>query len=260
MKSRYIFSIFLLLLMLVFAGCSEEDCSLQDSTYEKFSYDNDKGECVGQTIKKDVCGNGVADGDETYCSCPKDVAQAHPTLGCKGSKGDYLEKSCDTPTKTCILSQNDQVVETTKSVELKNSDLIFDARINYYMPFIINSFDENRLELDISLFKFPSSSSNMKNIVVNEVKVEDSRGNLLGNAIYGESIVAVDDKLKIKRIELAGTSKYETIETIKIKLDVSYDKEYLDTKGVPTGKVDNKREILSASISKFEIINPTFEK
>ena len=121
MKFKSLILIFFLSFILIFSSCSKaQDCSTQDTKYEKYQFNTDTKSCeVSKTIKKDICGNNVIEEGETYCNCKQDVIKSHPVLGCDGTLGDYLEKSCSEQNE-CILIQNNKVVEKTKSIELKN--------------------------------------------------------------------------------------------------------------------------------------------
>lgn len=255
------FSLFLLvaLSLFLFSGCGEEiDCSSQDSTYIKYKLNEDTDICeVAKEIPEDECGNEIPEEGETYCNCPKDVGKSHPKLGCFGSKGTYLNKSCDDFTKTCVLSQNNKVVKETKSLEFKNSDLVFNTRAEYNTPFILHTVENNEISLEISLLKFGSSSKNYKNIFVKELRIEDSKSNILATIDYDQQVTGVGSTLKPMSTALADTKEYDFTSTLKFKLVVSYEIEYLDSQGYVTKTVP-KIETLSSSLSKFKIINPNF--
>lgn len=254
-------SIFLVLILslFIFSGCSEEiDCSSQDTDYLKYKLDEETQTCIiSKEIPKNKCGNGVAEDGEAYCNCPDDVLKDDSKFGCEGTKGDYLEKSCDEFTKSCVLTQNDKVVEETKSLEFKNSDLVFNAKAVYNSPFILNIAKENTVKFDISLLKFASIAKKYKNIFVKELRVEDSKSNILASIDYNEQITSVGDKLSIKEIGFADTKEYELKNSLKLRLVVSYDVEYYDKEGYLL-RTEPKIETLSASLSKFWILNPNF--
>lgn len=250
-----IFFIFVLF-ALIFSGCSKEDCSLKDTTYKKYSYDDTLKQCVvSKTIKENVCGNAVIETGETFCNCPKDVIQTHPTLGCTGTLGTYLEKGCSEE-KMCVLKQNEKVVMQPKSVEFKNSDITFNTIFNLNLPYIQNSFDENKVEIEVKLFKLNTQSVNIKNIIVKEITFEDANSIILATAVYNEQIDMSKYTLSKKVVEFSDVSKYEKKEAIKVKLVVTYDKEYLDSTGKVIKNENSKIETLIGSLGTWTIINP----
>lgn len=256
MKFKFnIFFIFVLF-ALIFSGCSKEDCSLKDTTYKKYSYDETSKTCVvSKTIKENVCGNTIVEDKETFCNCPKDVIKTHPTQGCTGTLGTYLEKSCSIE-KTCVLKQNEKVVMQPKSVEFKNSDLTINTIFKLNLPYIQNSYDENKIELEVKLFKLNTQGVNIKNIEVKEISFEDANAIMLGNVVYNEKIDMTNNLLSKKIIGFSDVSKYEKKEAIKIKMIVTYDKEYLDSSGKVTKTELNKIETLIGSLGTWTIINP----
>lgn len=258
MKFKILLSILFLSTLVLLSGCSKQiDCSTQDNTYQKFTWDDTLESCVvSKTIPKNQCGNEVAEDGETYCNCPKDVTKAHPKLGCLGTVGNYLEKACDEK-QECVLFQNDKVIEESKSLEFKNSDVIIEARTSVNTPFIINSADNNKIIIDLTLFKFPVATTNIKNLVIKELKIENSKGVLMGNAQYEEELTNIGDKASTKNIKLSDTTKYTTTDTYKMKLIISYTKESLDRDGNVI-KTEDKIETLVASLGKYEVINPVF--
>lgn len=254
-KKNIILFLMLLSTFFFFSACSSSEECPQDTTYEKFSYDEDLDKCVSKIIDKDVCGNGVVEEGEDSCNCPKDVSKTDKKYGCSGVLGDYLEKSCNSK-KECVYSQNDKVIEETKSIQFKNSDLTFDLRATLNNPYILNVEDNNSIEFEITLFKFGNSEKNYKNIIIKELKIEDSSSVILGNIEYNENLESIDSKTTLQKIELKDIDKYEAKESLKIKLIVSYLVETLD--GGQVTKTENKIETLTSSLGRITIINPNF--
>jgi len=257
---KAIFIVFFVVASLIFAGCTKiEDCSLQDTTYTKYSWDDETSTCKEfETIEEDVCGNGVVEDTETYCNCDDDVKKTHPLLGCDGDLGEYLEYTC-TAEKECELTQNEKVVEQTKSVEFKNSDLVFRGKFRVNTPFILGTYDSNTIDVDVDLFKTLGSGIKLRDIVVKEMSLENSAGISFGTQTYDEPVQTVGTALKTKYFSLADTTKYSTDETLKAKLVVTYVKDFLDSQGQVT-KTENKVETLTINLGKWKIINPNFYK
>lgn len=258
-KIKNIIFLFLAISLIFLAGCSNPDCSSQDTTYKKYKFDEKLGECaIDKSIPQNQPDNGIIEDGETYCNAPQDVPKDYPdeALGCNGEIGKYLEKSCNDK-KECVLTQNEKVVENTISKELKNSEIVFDVRTTYNNPFILNTEDLNKIEFEITLFKFPQAYTNIKNIIVQELKLEDTNSRVLGNVEYNEKLSTIGDKLPIKKVSLAATSKYETELSMKIKLIVSYTKETLDKDGSVL-RSEDKIETLTESLPRITIINPDF--
>lgn len=240
----------------IFAGCSKEDCSLKDTTYKKYSYDETLKQCiVSKSIKENVCGNTIVEDGETFCNCPKDIIKTHPTSGCSGTLGIYLEKSCSEE-KVCVLKQNSKVVMQPKSVEFKNSDLTINTVFKLNLPYIQNSFDENKVEIEVKLFKVNTQGVSIKNIEVKEISFEDANAILLGTAVYNEPIDMTNNVLSKRVLEFSDVSKYEKKEAIKVKMVITYDKDYLDNSGKVTKSETGKIETLIGSLGTWTIINP----
>ncbi len=74
--------------MFVFSGCGAPDCTEQDSTYTKYTYDEELKECkVLKQIPEDECGNNVAEEGETFCNCADDIMKTLPL-----KKEDVMDK------------------------------------------------------------------------------------------------------------------------------------------------------------------------
>lgn len=258
MKFKTLFFTLFLATTLIFAGCSSDvDCSGEDTKYIQYIYDKDTKLCVvANQVQKNVCGNGVIEDGENYCTCSKDVQKSHPTLGCDGTLGDYLEKSCNVD-KKCTLTQNNKVVEQIKSSEFKNSDLILSGRFKLNKPFIQNSDDSNVIESSLELFKYPSTSSIISDVVVNEIIVENSAGILFASQELNKPLSTLGSSLDKIYLDLADVTKYYSKESLKVKVIVSYTKDSLSSSGEIT-KSEDKKETLTASLGSWEIINPNF--
>ena len=247
---------------LFFSGCTKVPiCEEQNTPYIKYVLDKETSKCIiSEEIEKDVCGNGIAEesNDETFCSCPEDVTKTHPTLGCKGEKGDYLEYRCSKQDK-CELFQNAKIVNQIKSIEFKNTDLKFNVDFSIPSPFILDTLDNNVIKADLTYFK--GSTSNLiklSNIVVKELNLKNSAGIKFGENKYNEIVSTPGQKLNSKNFELAKTTKYFTTESLKSELVISYTKSIFNSKGEVT-KTEQKIETLKASLGNWEIINPNFE-
>ncbi len=255
MKSfKSFFLIIIASFLILLSGCSEPDCSSQDTTYTKYTLDEESGLCLPTQIPKDVCGNGIIEDDETYCSCAKDVDKKTPEIGCDGELGEYLEKTCQKD--QCILTQNEKVIEQTKTIEFKNSDLTIEGKFIINNPLILNTNDKNGIQTSLSLFK-TSSTYNIKNINVKELKIENSKNIEFGFEEYNQQFSKVGDKLETRKISLADTADYETKESLKVKIVVSYTKETLNSAN-EVSKSEEKIETLSGSLGYIPLINPNF--
>lgn len=259
MKSKSIFLILgILISAFIFSSCSEPDCTGSNTVYKTYTYDKELKVCVvSKEIPKDKCGNKIKEDGETFCNCPTDVEKSNKEFGCQGNYGDYLSYQCDDFSKECVLAENDKVIEETKSLQFKNSDMIFDAKAVYDSPFLLNAHEENKFKISISLFNFLGSGKQYKNILVKELKVKDSNSNLLGEIIYNQGVSKIGDNLNIMETSFSDTKSYDFTTTLKLELIVSYTVDYLDRYGEVT-KTENRVETFSASISKFKVINPNF--
>jgi hypothetical protein len=260
-KTNFLFLLFTLF-TLIFAGCSKiPECTLKDTTYEKYKLNEETNTCeLYKKIEKNQCGNSIAekDNDETSCNCPEDISDSHPTLGCNGELGEYLEYTC-TEEKTCELQQNKKVIEQTKPVEFKNTDLTFRANYKINTPFILDTIDKNTISVNLDYFKGPSSNSiKLKNIVVKEMTLKNSKSLTIGTQVYEEQVSSIGKNLKLKQFELAQTIKYESLESLKAELVIFYTKDTYDYKG-EISKSEEKIETLKASLGTWIIINPNFE-
>jgi hypothetical protein len=259
-KTNFLFLLFTLF-TLIFAGCTKiPDCTLKDTTYEKYKLNEETTTCeLYKEIEKNQCGNGISEpgNDETSCNCPKDVSDSHPVLGCTGEVGDYLEYTCSEE-KTCELKQTKKVVSQIKSVDLKNSDVTFRAYFDINVPFILDTFDDNKISVNLDYFKGPVSSSiKVKNLLVKEMILKSSKGIIFGTQNYEEQMTTLGQKAKSKYFKLAQTTKYSTKESFTVELVISYTKDTYNTKG-EISKSEEKIETLKISLGSWEIINPNF--
>ncbi|NQZ85030.1 MAG: hypothetical protein HRU03_04900 [Nanoarchaeales archaeon] len=257
-----IFFLILTLLTLTFAGCSKiPDCTELNTQYEKYQLNEDTTTCeLYKSVDKNSCGNGIAeeDNDETFCNCAEDVPSSHPTLGCEGNKGEYLEYVCSAQ-ETCELQQNNKVISQEKAVVFKNSDVTFRANFNINVPFILDIKDNNKISVNLEYFKGPASSSiKLRNLVVKEMVLKNSAAIIFGTQIYSEQLSTTGRKLQTKYFELAQTTRYETKESLQVELIVSYSRDIFDSKGELV-KTEDKIETLKTSIGSWKIINPNFE-
>lgn len=248
--------------VLLLAGCSKvPDCSEMDTTYEKYKLNTETTTCeLYKEIEKNQCGNGVVEegNNEDFCSCPKDVAKTHPTLGCYGSKGEYLEYTC-TQSETCELQQNNKVVEQTKSIDFKSSDITLRGEFSINTPFILDTVDNNKVTANLDYFKGPSSSSvKLRNVLVKELILKNSKGITFGTQDYNEQLSALGQNLRVKEFELSKTTSYQSSETLKAELVVSYIKDTYNSKG-EVSKSEEKIETLKATIGTWDVINPNFD-
>lgn len=248
----------LLILLLLLGACSSSsstaDCSSQDTPYVKYTYDSDTKLCVvKKTVQKDFCGNSIAEDGENYCNCPSDVSKTHPQFGCSGSQGDYLEKTCNS-NQQCVFLKNNKVVEQTKKVQIDNSDVVFDALFKIDVPFITNTEDDNRIAVELTYFN-NGDNRNIRDLVVRELTLENSKLILLSQANYNEPAGDLGHRFTPKYLEIQSPTQYSSKEAIKVKLVVSYTKETLNSAGEIT-KTEEKLETLSTSIGTWEVINP----
>ena len=260
-KTKNILFLILTSTLLLLAGCTKiPDCTQKNTDYEKYKLNEETTTCeLYKEIERNSCGNGIYEeaNDETSCNCPEDVPKSHPNA-CKGSYGDYLEKAC-TEQETCELQQNKKVVGQTKSVDLKNTDLTFRANFGINVPFILDTVDDNKINVNLDYFKGPTSSSiKLRNIVVKEMILKNSGGIIFGTQNYGEQMTSLGQKTQTKYFKLAQTTKYESKENLKVELIVSYIKDTYDSKGEVL-RSEEKIETLKVAIGTWVLINPNFD-
>ena len=259
-KSNSFIFIFLSFVTLILAGCGEDpDCSSNNTDYAKYTWDKESKECKLTTkLEKNVCGNSVIEDDENYCNCPNDVFKEHPELGCDGSIGEYLDNTC-VNNRECVMTQNDKVISQIKSIDLKNSDVHFRADFTINSPYILNTDDENLVEVDIELFKFISTTNNIINIEVKELIVENSASINFATIDYNQAIASTPGTiLRSKEFPLSQTDRYEKKESLKVELVVSYTKETISSSSGEVIKSEDKVESLKGSLGSWTIINPNF--
>ena len=251
MIKKNIFFVFLVCFVLVFAGCSDVDCSTLDTTYEKYSEVD--GECIAKKIDRDVCGNDIAEEGENYCSCSEDVPKSHPLLGCEGSKGDYLEKMCSDD--ECVLKQNDKVVPQKKSIDFKNSDVHFKGDFIINVPFIINSEDDNKISVELEYFKQIAKGSEIKDLTVKNLIIKNSNLIEFAEIVYNQK-VAQGQGYTFRKIEfdIADTTKPEIKESLRAELIISYTIDRFNSRG-ELEKSEDKIETLVGGLGFWTIIN-----
>ncbi len=238
--------------VLVLAGCSDVDCSTLDTTYEKYSEVD--GECVAKKIERNVCGNGIPEDGENYCSCPNDVPESHPVLGCEGTKGDYLEKMCS-DNDECVLKQNDKVVPQKKSIDFKNSDVHFKGDFIINVPFIINSEDDNKIGVELEYFKQIAKRAEIKDLTVKSLIIINSNSIEFAEIIYNQEVTQGQGyTFRKKEFEIADTTKPEIKESLKAELTISYKIDRFNSQGELQVSED-KLETLVAGLGSWTIIN-----
>lgn len=246
----------LLILVLFISACSSQvDCSEQDTTYQKYSYDESLKECVvSKSIQRDVCGNKIMESGETYCNCEEDVSKTHPENGCFGTAGEYVELACNSKEQCVEFKAEDKVVSQSKKVTFKNSDLTFEGIFQIEVPIVINTDDQTRLPLEVELFK-TSSSVSIRDVVVNSISLDSFSGIQFSSVDYNQELAKPGDKLLVKDFTLSGVSDYSSRQRLSLTMKVSYIRETIDSKGEIV-KSENKIESLKADLGTWEIINP----
>ena len=245
-------------LLILFAGCSgsDFDCSERDTQYIKYGYDPETRTCVViQTIRMNECGNGVIEEGENHCNCPRDVPASHPLLGCEGTIGDFVEKACKQ--NKCAVLQNSKVVDQTRNVEFRNSDLTFNSEFTLGVPFVLNTEDNNRVEIKLNLFRTASGNTRISNIRVGELVLENTGGIRYGSVNYNQRVDSVGTSLPSVSMELSDTTRYSVRENLRARLTVSYTRDILNNAGEVT-RSEDKIETITSSIGTWEIINPRF--
>ena len=257
MKFKNLLIIFFLSITMIFAGCSgSKDCSEFNNDYERYSFDEELKECVVyQSVQKDICGNGVIDGDDTFCSCPADVPKTHPTLGCSGELGDYLEKSCSEELE-CSYTKNNKVVLQPKSIEFKNNDLNFKSTVKIDTPFVLNTIDESVLLFETELFQIYTSNP-LRNINVRDLTIKNRGSTILGSITYDTDIQGQGSKLPSAKVNLGDTNAYKSQEDLIFEMIVSYTVDNVDRDGNVVSS-DEKLVTLSSGLGRWTIINPNF--
>ncbi len=258
-SSNSIILLFLIIGSLFFVSCGETpDCSIHDTTYGKYIYDEESKTCkLDKSIKKNFCGNGIIEEGEDFCSCPKDVSKTHKTLGCLGEEGNFLEKQCEN--LKCVLKQNNKVTLEKKSLDLKNSDLTFKVEIDIFKPFVINSVEDNSININVELFNLNTQRINIKDILVKSIEIKNLKEILLGEIDINTKFEKIESKATNLKIKINDLPNYTNNEYLKLELTVTYTKEYLNSKG-EVEKTDNKKEILKYSLGNYIIINPIKSK
>lgn len=267
MKFKYSL-FFLFLSVLLFSACSSDipDCSTQDTTYQKYSWDAGLEQCaLSQSIQKDVCGNGVVEEGETYCSCEKDVSNKELPIdkgGCSGNKGEFLEYQCSDKTNACELKVTNKVKLNSKLINLKaGNDFGIDATINYFVPFMK---DRHTVDIELLLKSILNTDSvKVKNIEIKKAYVVTKANELLGSVDVNKKLNVIYDTVSVS-IPLDSFS-LNTFDTEKrdsmVKFLVTYTKETYslnkDTKKYDLVKSEDlNTELLLGFESKFQIIDP----
>lgn len=262
MKINLFFFIGLVGIFLLLSGCSGEDpdCSKHNTDYVKYSYNSENKKCEpSKTIEEDVCGNGVKEDGETYCNCDDDVSKGDPIDGCDGELGDFLEKSCKLVggKQECVLSENDKVVPQRKSVEFGNSDITFKGEFVLDSPFILESFDNNKMSfINMELFK-TSTSYQFDEILVKEIIVQNSADIVFAKLDYEEYVMDKGDSLPPKEFDINPTKEYLSKESLEAIMVVHYTKRSIKSTG-EIGKPEEEVVELKQSLGRWEIINPSF--
>jgi len=257
---KKLFLFFLIVAFLV-SSCNKEipDCSLQDNTYEKYSYNPDSNQCVlTSTIQKDVCGNKIIEEGETACNCPKDVDINTPNSngGCSGSKGEFLKYYCEDKTKTCELAVTDKVEKKSSNPILRASgEFEFDSKIYYFQPFMT---DRHKIKVDLYLKDIKNSESvKIKDIVLRKAYIETS-SDLLGTIDLNKKF---SEKFEDYSFEIPlDQFSFDTFDTsyknIKIRLFLSYNRESYSN-GKLSGVEEKTIDLKESFLDELKLINPS---
>ena len=259
MKKNSLTFLFLVIILFIFAGCSSnKDCSEFDTTYVKYGYDDAAKKCIpSQTIQENVCGNKIIEEDENFCNCPEDVQKTHPTLGCQGIKGEYLEYTCSSK-DTCVMEKNDKPLSQTKVLEFKSNDLILNGEITLDTPYIINTYTTNPIKLDLELDYFTKTDTyKVKNIMIQKLEVIDKAKTKLGDVEANYLFKGIDDSTLLE-FTLTDTSQYYTYLTFDLFLTITYDADVYDRNGNFI-ETQNKRVTLGSGLSKWPTINANLD-
>lgn len=256
MKKKKLFFLFLISFFLI-SGCgSHEDCSLKDSTYVKYSWNDDIGKCIAKKIQKNLPNNGIIEEGETYCNAPKDVPKDHPEFGCSGTLGKYLEKKC--VNDECVLTQNKLVKDITKELEFKNSDLILKGKFKLKTPFILNTQDNNKVSVSLSFFNEVSPVKKVSNLKIKKLMILNSASEILIEHPFEKILPKIESSTKTVNLPLAETTAYDKRESLKVQLVISYFLTIYDSKGEVLKGPDEIKTTLTSSIGYWNIINPDF--
>ncbi len=254
MSLKSLFLIILLAGIIALGGCSSEkkDCSNYGDQYHIYSYNKDTGKCELIRVIKKGCGNGIIEEDENACNCPEDVNLNDPEHGCSGTKGDYLNKECKN--KKCVLVPNDNVVETTKTLNIKDSYLNFIVEITADKPYITNSFKDSIMKIKINLFDTKEGISDVK---IEAIRVIDSYSNLLGSS---ETPITIKESESItKTLKLNPYSDFYKKTKVRVELYVSYKLHKYDSQGNEI-YVSDQKSILKGDLGYWDFINAKIDQ
>lgn len=264
---KSIFFLFLLsVTLLLFSGCGDEIpiCSEQDTTYTKYLWDEDIEECiVSKEITENVCGNGIKEDGETYCSCPDDVSNKELPIdqgGCSGNKGDFLEYKCSDETKQCELKITEKVKKISKLLTLKSgSSFAIDGQVNYFVPFMK---DRHTVDIDFMLKNILDTPDiKIKDLTIRKVYLVTQANELLGEKTIDKKFKDLYDNFKTSiSLDSFSIDTFNVdMRNTNLKVLISYTKEtYSKTDGVYSlSKSENLNiEIKQVFESKFQIIDP----
>jgi hypothetical protein len=249
--------LFLISFTLIFSGWGEiSDCSLKNTDYKKYTYNEDTEVCTLTTkIKANVCGNGIVESGETFCNCEKDVEMKNPLYGCFGNVGEFASKQCEISTNKCELKQNkDKISKEIKEILLKNSYLKFNFKFEILKPFVINSFDNNKIKIEVELFDFRNGNTlKAENIIFETLKLKDSYGIVLGEIAINSNFNKLSQKVS-KEIILNELAKSTQTTKIKLEAVISYSKNTYNKEGKLV-KSQKLKEILKGTLGKYTLID-----
>jgi len=265
MNSKFLF-LFFVVISIFFVSCNSniQDCSSQDTKYIKYSWDKELEKCIiDKEIDENVCGNGIIEKGETYCSCPKDVPNSKLSIekgGCSGNKGEYLEYHCNDDTKQCELKITAKVKKKSKLVSLKlGSDLEIESEISYFVPFMK---DRHKVNINLMLKnKANLDEHKVTDIKINKIYLITSGGDLLASKDVNKPLNNLFDTISESLLLDSFTMDTFALDkrNVNIKLLVSYkNNKYSKIKGnyELIKSINENKELKNIFESKFKIIDP----
>lgn len=260
-SKSYLFLLFLSSL-LILSSCSGElpNCTDKDTDYVKYDWNEELKSCeIIKKIDKNKCGNGVQEGSETFCNCPKDVDKKLDIEegGCSGNKGDYLEYVCNDK-KICELEVTDKVKKNSKLISLKSgSNFAIDAQVYYYLPFML---DRHNVEVEFLLKDIADTKTiKVRDVIIRKIYLVTQSKDLLSsqtsNAQFGEKFSIIKTKIPLNEFSLDTFNK--DVKNVYLKLLISYTKDTYDSKGETIIKTETLEiEVQELFESKLAIIDP----
>ncbi|MBW2992822.1 hypothetical protein KY345_06420 [Candidatus Woesearchaeota archaeon] len=160
---------FLIISLLLLAGCKEKECKTRTDCPSKGSCwiaSCIKNTCDYRAMSGCTCGDGDCKDDENPCTCEEDCGE------CKGTVGDFMEKVC--VNNECITQIKGQEKTSAEDVITYEESRIVKLQMNLKV-FYDNPFNVKKSLMKVNL-KIDKKTDDVSDVKISKIKVIEHTG------------------------------------------------------------------------------------